>query len=153
VWQEPVHHGQDAPSGASGNYEPPIFPQPHTGQYPDDHGTIQYPAQPQGNSVIHASGSGSSALPAVPQSTGSTDATPASDGVRIQTVASEALVEASHRRRKNPEKKGRYVCEMCGRDFTASHNLNSASSSCLLTMNLSCFRSYQLTFRTKALPM
>ncbi|KAK7436443.1 hypothetical protein VKT23_019155 [Stygiomarasmius scandens] len=43
-------------------------------------------------------------------------------------VGTYTLREAARRRRRDPSKKGAYVCPMCGQDFTASHNLRSKSS-------------------------
>ncbi|KAK7460368.1 hypothetical protein VKT23_009091 [Stygiomarasmius scandens] len=38
-------------------------------------------------------------------------------------VATDAVVQASRLRRKDPGRKGRFICPTCGRDFTANHNL------------------------------
>ncbi|KAK7460377.1 hypothetical protein VKT23_009100 [Stygiomarasmius scandens] len=42
-----------------------------------------------------------------------------------QHVGTDVSLEAARRRRKDPSSKGRYVCPLCGRDFTANHNLKS----------------------------
>ncbi|KAK7460373.1 hypothetical protein VKT23_009096 [Stygiomarasmius scandens] len=51
----------------------------------------------------------------------------AGNSIKTQ-VATDALVKASRSRRKDPTSKGRYVCQLCNQDFTASHNLNSMSN-------------------------
>ncbi|KAK7460372.1 hypothetical protein VKT23_009095 [Stygiomarasmius scandens] len=38
-------------------------------------------------------------------------------------VATERVVAHARSRRKNPNQKGQYICYICGRDFTAPHNL------------------------------
>ncbi|KAK7460369.1 hypothetical protein VKT23_009092 [Stygiomarasmius scandens] len=56
----------------------------------------------------------------VPQGVPNEEATP----IKSQ-IATDALVKASCLRRKNPMKKGRHVCPLCDRDFTAAHNLKN----------------------------
>ncbi|KAK7461030.1 hypothetical protein VKT23_008958 [Stygiomarasmius scandens] len=40
-------------------------------------------------------------------------------------VAAPAAVRAAVQRRKDPNRKGQYICERCGQDFTAAHNLRN----------------------------
>ncbi|KAJ6507758.1 hypothetical protein C8R47DRAFT_1208797 [Mycena vitilis] len=43
------------------------------------------------------------------------------------SIATEATLRAAAARRKDPNKRGAYVCEYCHHDFTARHNLESES--------------------------
>ncbi|KAK7437009.1 hypothetical protein VKT23_006705 [Stygiomarasmius scandens] len=54
------------------------------------------------------------------------------NNIRAQ-VGTNALVEASRLRRKEPERRGRYICHLCGRDFTANHNLKSMPLTCSIS--------------------
>lgn len=45
-------------------------------------------------------------------------------------VATPATRRASNRRRKNPDNPGAHVCEYCGNDFTALHNLKCTFRPC-----------------------
>ncbi|KAJ7249212.1 hypothetical protein B0H12DRAFT_701255 [Mycena haematopus] len=49
------------------------------------------------------------------------------DSAYRPSVATAATRRASNRRRKDPSKPGAHICQYCGDDFTALHNLNCTS--------------------------
>ncbi|KAK7031190.1 hypothetical protein VNI00_013606 [Paramarasmius palmivorus] len=59
-------------------------------------------------------------------STASSPTPASSDNEHKEIVASTKIVDASSKRRKKQGEKGRFVCTICGHDFTAKHNLNMA---------------------------
>lgn len=62
-------------------------------------------------------------------STSSSPTPASSDNEHKEIVASTKIVDASSKRRKKPGEKGRFVCHICGHDFTAKHNLNNHMNS------------------------
>ncbi|KAJ7755502.1 hypothetical protein B0H16DRAFT_716205 [Mycena metata] len=49
----------------------------------------------------------------------------AHDASLYRSVATDATVIASKNRRREPTKRGKFICHLCGNDFTAKHNLKN----------------------------
>ncbi|KAJ7649768.1 hypothetical protein FB45DRAFT_2521 [Roridomyces roridus] len=60
-----------------------------------------------------------------------------SQPIRAQ-VGTDAKVRASTARRKDPFKIGAFICNVCGHDFTAKHNLTNHMNSHLVIKNFEC---------------
>ncbi|KAK7437023.1 hypothetical protein VKT23_018839 [Stygiomarasmius scandens] len=119
-----TYYREEFNRGAGGadnvDYVSPLSPQP---SYLNPSSTAAYSYK---NQVTYSTDQ--SAI--LPQHSDITAVSLGSGGTKKQ-VATDALVKASHSRRKDQKNPGQYVCELCGRDFTANHNLNSMSFSLL----------------------
>ncbi|KAJ7757728.1 hypothetical protein DFH07DRAFT_458255 [Mycena maculata] len=86
-------------------------------------------SDPSLSDLSHASAPDAPAGTFSPQSYDQSGQSGPSQSSAIRPVATDATRRASTARRKDPSKRGAFICELCGHDFTAKHNYQNHMNS------------------------